>query len=129
MRTFSRMQHVVSTIICRCSHFSRTGGAKQGEFFEEQSRDDIVPNCSGDAIGGLYRAAHCSQRMNQSHNGPLPRSKGIAVAERVFPVLLESLVPVCWCDVIVAGRSRKSSASFAFPGRVRPPASTRTPWR
>jgi hypothetical protein len=55
MRTFSRAQHVVSAIICRCSHSSGVDddfGAKQGEFFAGQRRDDIVPNRYGDAIGG-----------------------------------------------------------------------------
>jgi hypothetical protein len=57
MRTLSRA-HVVSTIICWRSHSSSVGGdfgAKQGEFFAEQRRDDIVPKRYGDAVGGLYR--------------------------------------------------------------------------
>lgn len=73
MHTFSRAQHVVSTIICRCSRSSGVGGdfgVRQGEF-----------------VGGQAPLpAHEPYR----HIGTLPRSSGVAVAERVFPVLLES---------------------------------------
>jgi hypothetical protein len=67
MRTFSRAQHVVSTIICRCSHSSSVDGdfgVKQGEFFALQP-------------------AHSPYR----HTGTLPRCSDVAVAVRVFPVL------------------------------------------
>jgi hypothetical protein len=40
MRTLSRAQHVVSTLICRCSHSSDVGGdfgVKQGELFAGQA--------------------------------------------------------------------------------------------
>jgi hypothetical protein len=70
MRTFLRARHVVSTIICWCSHASGVGGdcgARQGEFFAEQA----------------LQPAHEPYR----HIGTLPRSSGVAVAERVFPVL------------------------------------------
>jgi len=42
---------------------------------------------------------------------------------------MESLVPECWRDVIVAGRSRKSSASFGTPAIVslREPAAVHPP--
>jgi len=54
VRTFSRAQHVVSAIIRWCSRASTGGdfGAKQGEFFAAQRRDDIVANGYSDAIGG-----------------------------------------------------------------------------
>jgi hypothetical protein len=91
MRTLSRAQYVVSTIICWRSHSSSVGGdfgAKQGEFFAEQRRDDIVPKRYGDVIGGLYRVGALQQAHEPyRHTSPLPRSNGIAVAERVFPVL------------------------------------------
>jgi hypothetical protein len=70
MRTFSRAQHVVSTIICRCSRssgFDDDFGLKQGEFFAEEA----------------LQPAHNPYR----HTGALPRSSGVAVAVRVFPVL------------------------------------------
>src|ERR1700737_3068491 len=70
MRAFSRTQHVVSTIICWCSHASTVSGdfgARQGEFFAEQAP----------------QPAHEPYR----HIGTLPRSSRVAVAERVFPVL------------------------------------------
>jgi hypothetical protein len=69
-RAFSRAQHVVSTVICWYSQSSRAGGdfgVKQGEFIAEQA----------------LRPAHEPYR----HTGTLPRSSGVAVAERVFPVL------------------------------------------
>ena len=68
LRTFSRAQHVVSTIICWCSHSSDVGGdfgVKQGEFFAEQ----------------LLQPAHEPYRI------PAPSRAAFAVAERVFPVL------------------------------------------
>jgi hypothetical protein len=63
-------QHVVSTVICLCSQASSAGGyfgVKQGRFFAEQA----------------LQPAHEPYR----HIGTLPRSSGVAVAERVFPVL------------------------------------------
>jgi hypothetical protein len=70
MRTFSHAQHVVSTIISRCCQSSSVGGdfgAGQGELLAKQA----------------LQPAHEPYR----HIGTLPRSSGIAVAERVFPVL------------------------------------------
>ena len=70
MRTFSCVQHVVSAIICWCSHSSGgdgDSGAKQCEFFGEQALQPA--------------------REPYRHTGTLPRSCGVAVAERVFPVL------------------------------------------
>jgi hypothetical protein len=57
MRTFSRAQNVVSAIIWWCSRASTGGdfGAKQGQFFMAQRRDDIVADGYGDTIGGLHR--------------------------------------------------------------------------
>src|SRR6266849_4765478 len=65
MRTFSRVQRVVSTIICWC---------------------DIVPNRYGGAIGGLYRVgapqpAHEPYR----HTGPLPCSKWLPSPSEFSP--------------------------------------------
>jgi hypothetical protein len=74
MRTSSRAQHVVSAIIRWCSHASVGGdfGAKQGEFFAAQRRDDIVPNGYGDAIGGLYRVGAPQPAYEAyRHIGPL----------------------------------------------------------
>src|SRR4029078_3362470 len=95
MRAFPRAQPVVSTVICWCSQTPSVGGnfgVKQGGFFAEQA----------------LQPAHEPYR----HIGTLPRSSGVAVAERVFPRLMESLVPECWRNAIVAGRCRKSSTSF-----------------
>jgi hypothetical protein len=58
-------------------------GAKPGEFFASRRQDGIVANQYGDAIGGLYRVA----ALQPAHDSTLPRSNGIAVAERVFLVL------------------------------------------
>ena len=102
MRAFSCTQHVVSAIICWCPHSSGVdgdSGAKQGEFFGEQALQPA--------------------REPYRHTGTLPRSSGVAVAERVFPVLQRGLVPECSRDLIVAGRRRKSSASFGTPAIVR----------
>ena len=101
MRAFPRAQPVVSTVICWCSQTSSVGGnfgVKQGGFFAEQA----------------LQPAHEPYR----HIGTLPRSSGVAVAERVFPRLMESLVPECWRNAIVAGRCRKSSTSFVAGGLV-----------
>jgi hypothetical protein len=70
IRASSRAQHVVSTVICWRSQTSSVGGnfgVKQGGFFAEQA----------------LQPAHEPYR----HIGTLPRSSGVAVAERVFPVL------------------------------------------
>jgi hypothetical protein len=86
MRARSRAHHVGSTMICwRCHCFSVDGnvGAKPSELFARSRRDDIVANQYGDAIGGLYRVG----ALQPVHDSTLPRSNGIAVAERVFLVL------------------------------------------
>jgi hypothetical protein len=70
MRASSRAQHVVSTVICWCSRASGAAGnlgVKQGGFFAEQALQPALEP---------YR-----------HIGTLPRSSGVAVAVRVFPVL------------------------------------------
>ena len=70
MRAFPRAQPVVSTVICWCSQTPSVGGnfgVKQGGFFAEQA----------------LQPAHEPYR----HIGTLPRSSGVAVAERVVPVL------------------------------------------
>jgi hypothetical protein len=100
IRAFPRAKHVASTVICWCSQTSSVGGnfgVKQGGFFAEQA----------------LQPAHEPYR----HIGILPRSSGVAVAERVFPVLWRA-GPECWRDAIVAGRCRKSSTSFAAGGLV-----------
>jgi hypothetical protein len=76
MRALSRAQHVVWTIICRCFHSSSADGdfgVKQGELF----------------AGQALQPAHEPYR----HIGILPRSSGVAVAVRVFPVLWRAWVP------------------------------------
>jgi hypothetical protein len=121
MRTLSRAQCGVSTIIGWCSRSTSVDGyfgVKQGEFFAEYRRDDIAPDPHGDAIGGLYRVRTLQPAHEYRHTGPPPRSNGIAVAERVFPVLSKSLAPECLRGVIVAGHSRKSSVSFGLPAIV-----------
>jgi len=70
VRASSRAQHVVSTVICWCSRTSGAGGnfgVKQRGFFAVQALQPALEP---------YR-----------HIGILPRSSGVAVAERVFPVL------------------------------------------
>jgi hypothetical protein len=100
MRTFPRAQHVVSTIICWCFHASSVCGdfgARQGEFFAEQA----------------LQPAHRPYR----HIGTLPRSSGLPSPSEFSPSY-RKLVPECWRDVILAGRSRKSSATFGTPAIV-----------
>jgi hypothetical protein len=70
IRAFSRAQHVVSTVSWWCSQTSSVDGnfgVKQGGFFAKRA----------------LQPAHEPYR----HIGTLPRSSGVAVAERVFPVL------------------------------------------
>jgi hypothetical protein len=69
MRTFFRAQHIVSTIMCRNSRSSKTGG----DFGVNGA------NCSEDG--------HRSQRMNHTHIGTLPRSSGVRRRAGFFPVL------------------------------------------
>jgi hypothetical protein len=55
---------------------------------QRSGREDIVPKRYGDVIDGLYRVAAMQPAYEPyRHTGTLPRSNGIAVAERVFPVL------------------------------------------
>jgi hypothetical protein len=85
MRTFSRAQHVVSTLICS----SGVGGdrdLKQGGLFAEQA----------------LQPAHVPYR----DTGILPRHM-VLPSLGEFPRLTEY-----WRHVIVAGRSRKSSAAL-----------------
>jgi hypothetical protein len=94
MRTVSRAQHVVSTIICRYSRACRVAGdfaVKQGELF----------------AGQALQPAHEPTR----HIGTLPTSSGVAVAVRVFPSYGE-LDTGMLARVIVVARGRKSSGSF-----------------
>jgi hypothetical protein len=55
-----------------------------------------------------------------NHTAISAPSRAAAVCRRraSFPRLIESLVPECWRDVILAGRSRKSSATFGTPAIV-----------
>jgi hypothetical protein len=71
-------------------------GAKQGECF----------------AGQALQPAHEPYR----HIGTPPAQHAVAVAARVFPRLMESVVPECWRGVIVVGRDRKSSARFDAGG-------------
>jgi hypothetical protein len=103
MRKFSRAQHVVSTIICWCFHSSGVGGdfdVKQGGFFAEQA----------------LQPAHEPYR----HTGTLPAPQWYCRRRASFPRLIESLVPECWRDLIVAGRGRKSSTGFGTPAIASP---------
>jgi hypothetical protein len=68
MRTFLRARHIVSTIICWCSHACGVGGdrgARQGGLFAEQA----------------LQPAHEPYR----HTGILPRRSGIAGAGEFSP--------------------------------------------
>jgi hypothetical protein len=98
MRSFSRAQHVVSTVIYRFFLSSSAGGdfnVRQVEFFAEQ------------ALRPAYE--------RYSHTDTLPRSSGVAVAARVFPVFfIVGVAPAFWRGLIVAGHRRKSSA-FGTP--------------
>jgi hypothetical protein len=76
MRTFSRAQDVVSTIICWCSHSSSVGGdlgAKQGEFFAEQALEPALEP---------YR-----------HTGILPRATVVLPSLSEFSPSYNNLVP------------------------------------
>jgi hypothetical protein len=92
LRTFSRAQHVVSTIICWCfSDF----GVKQGEFF----------------AGQLLQAAHEPYRI------PVPSRAAVALpSPSEFSSSYGKPWCLCWRDVIVAGRCGKSSTSFVAGG-------------
>jgi len=97
---FSRAQHVDSTIMCWCSHPSDVGGdfgVKQVEFFAEQ----------------LLRGAHEPYRI------PVPsRAAMVLLSPSEFSPSYKKPWYLCWRDVIVAGRSRKSSATFGMPAIV-----------
>jgi len=54
------------------------------------------------------------------HTGTLPAPQWYCRRRASFPRLIESSVPKCWRDVIVAGRSRKSSTGFGTPAIVSP---------
>jgi len=73
--------------------------AKPGEFFVSQRRDDIVATSYGDAIGGLYRVA----TLQPAHVSYPPAQQGIAVAERVFLVLLKA-----WYRMLARRHCRRS---------------------
>jgi len=92
LRTFPRAQHVVSTIICWCFHWFDAGGdfgVKEGEFFAEQ----------------LLQRAHEPYRI------PVPSHAAVVLpSPREFSPSYGKLWYLCWRGVIVAGRSRKSSA-------------------
>jgi hypothetical protein len=98
LRTFSRAQHVVSTIICWCSQSSDVDsdfGVKQGEFFAER----------------LLQAAHEPYRI------PAPsRAAVVLPSPSEFSSSYGKPWYLCWRDVIVAGRCGKSSTSFVAGG-------------
>ena len=103
LRTFWRAHDVVSTIICWCCHPSGVGGdfgVKQGEFF----------------AGQLRLPAHEPYRI------PVPsRAAVVLPSPSGFSPSYGKPWYLSWRDVIVAGRSRKSSASFGMPAIVRFP--------
>src|SRR5882724_5040817 len=101
MRKFARAQRVVSTIICWCFHASGAGG----DFDVKQVDSSQSRHC---------KPAHEPYR----HTGTLPAPQWYCRRRASFPRLIESLVPQCWRDVIVAGRSRKSSTGFDAPAIV-----------
>jgi hypothetical protein len=111
MRTPSRAPHVVSTIIfwgSECFGAAGNFGANLSEFFVAQRRDDIVANRYGGAIGGLYRVG----ALQPAHDSYPPAQQCYCRRRASFPRLVKSLVPECLRDLIVAGRGRKSSATF-----------------
>jgi hypothetical protein len=82
---------------------------------QSSGRDDIVPNRYGDAIDGLYRVtamqpAHEPYR----HTGPLHAAMVLPSPSEFSPSYRKAGTGMLR-DVIVAGRSRKSSASFGTP--------------
>jgi hypothetical protein len=98
----------------------RRGGefaAKQGEFFAEQRRDYIAPSRNGDTTGGWIASALLPAHEPYRHNGPsraatvLPWPSGFSPSYMKFGT-------GSWRDVIVARRTRKSSASFDAPAMV-----------
>src|SRR5664279_3214542 len=94
LRTGSRAQHVVSTIIFGVVTILAPGGdfgAKPGEFFARQRRDDIVATSYGDAIGGLYRVA----ALQPVHDSYPPAQQSYCRRRASFPRLVRSLVPGC----------------------------------
>jgi hypothetical protein len=95
MRTLSRAHDVVSTIVCWCSHPSSVGGnfgAKKRGFFAEQA----------------LQPAHEPYR----HTGTLPRAAVVLPSLSEFSPSYKTWCRKYWRNVIVAGRSRKSSAPF-----------------
>jgi hypothetical protein len=101
MRTLSRAQHAASTIICWCFRCSDAGGDfdwKQGEFFAEQA---LQPAREPYRHIDTLRAA--VMLPSPSEFSPSYRKLG-----------------TCLRDVIVAGRSRKSRATFGTTAIVSP---------
>jgi hypothetical protein len=104
LRTFSRAQQVVSTIICWGSHSSDVGsdfGVKQGEFFAQQ----------------LPQAAHEPYRITVPSCAAvvLPSPSEFA-SSYGKPCTCAGATYLCWRNVIVAGRYGKSSTSFVAGG-------------
>jgi len=109
MRAFSRAQRVVSTIICWCSH-AGTGMAisARNRLNSSQSSGAIY----GDAIGGLYGIGALQPGYEAYRHTGLLHAAMVLRRRASFPRLIESLVPECLRNLIVAGRSRKSSAAL-----------------
>jgi len=119
-RTFSRALPVVSTIICWCSHLPASVAISARNTVNSSQSSGAMPSfrmitAMPSAVCIARRI--CSQRMNQSHTDPLPRSNGFA-SPSGLPPSYRKLGTECWRDVIVAGHSRKSSASFGTPAIV-----------
>jgi hypothetical protein len=91
-------QHVVSTIICWCSLTSDADGN-----FSAKKLDSS-------------QVGHCSRRINHTAISAPSRAAVVLPLPSGFSRLMESLVPECWRDPIVAGRCRKSSTSFVASG-------------
>src|SRR6266850_7917742 len=112
IRAFSRAQHVVSTVSWWCSQTSSVDGnfgVKQGGFFAKRA----------------LQPAHEPYR----HIGTLPRSSGVAVAERVFPVLWRAwyrnagatpLSPVAAGNQVLALSPVPCQLRYQFAGHMAP---------
>jgi len=118
MRTLSRAQHVVSTVICWCSHAS-TGGDFGAKPVISSQRSGAMTSFPIVMVmpSGLYGVG-ALQPAYEAYRIPVSSTQQwFAVAERVFPVLCKAWVPECLRDIIVAGRGRKSSAALVADWR------------
>jgi hypothetical protein len=85
---------------------------------QSSGRNDIVPDRYGDVIGSLYRVAAMKPAHEPyRHTGPLHAAMALPSPSEFSPSY-RKLRTGMLRDVIVAGRSRKSSASFGTPAIV-----------